>query len=68
MTLDELARQFADHEKRLNKLEAAEQARNKVRHYPAPKGLTSSGKERPGVALGVSTSLGPYAPFDDDGA
>lgn len=65
MTSDEMARMLADQEKRLRVLEKDMEARNKVRHYPPPKGLDRT-HERPGRSLGVDTSLGHYAEFNED--
>lgn len=62
---DQLERQVADLEKRVRLLEKAEEVRRKVRHYPPPQALMAD-KERPGRALGVDTSLGPYAEFNED--
>ena len=66
--VDELERRCDDLQRRLQQLENRDAARQRTAHFPPPRGLRSD-KERPGAALGVDTSLGPYAEFnEEDGA
>ena len=74
MTSDEMQRAIIDLTKRVQSLENTSQMRERSKPHLSPPGpplrysALSRDTERPGVALGVDTSLGAYAPLDDDGA